>query len=132
MKNHMFFIFFGFACCCMTTLVFGQNDPWKADPAALKLKNPVSATAASIEKGKSIYDVNCTVCHGKSGKGDGPAAGALTPNPADHTSEKVQSQTDGELFWKISEGRGAMVSWKNAISEEDRWNLVNYIRSLKE
>jgi mono/diheme cytochrome c family protein len=43
----------------------------------------------------------------------------------------VQDQADGELFWKISEGRGAMVGWKLIISEEDRWHLVNYIRTLK-
>ena len=59
------------------------------------------------------------------------AAAALPPpKPADWTSAKVQSQTDGELFWKMSEGRSAMPPWKS-LPEKDRWELVNYIRTLK-
>ena len=71
-------------------------------------------------------------CHGASGKGDGAAAAALPPpKPADWTSAKVQAETDGELFWKITNGRGAMPPWKH-LPEKDRWELVNYIRTLEE
>lgn len=109
-----------------------QNDPWKAPAEAKKLENPVEATKSSIKKGKAIYLTRCQVCHGKEGKGDGPGSKALEPKPADHTSKKVQSQTDGEIYWKISEGRGPMVGWKSIIDEKDRWHLVNYIRTLAE
>jgi mono/diheme cytochrome c family protein len=68
-------------------------------------------------------------CHGAKGKGDGAAAAALNPKPADWTSKKVQAEPDGEIFWKISTGRGAMPSWK-FLPENDRWALVRYIRSL--
>ena len=62
---------------------------------------------------------------------DPPAAAALPPpKPANWTSEAVQKEADGELFWKISNGRGAMPPWKH-LPEKDRWELVNYIRSLK-
>ena len=108
-------------------------DPerWLAPASAKNIKNPYSGKS-SISKGKSIYKTRCTVCHGEKGKGDGPAGKALKPPAADHSSPLVQDQTDGELFWKISEGRGPMVSWKLILSEEDRWNVVNYLRTLKE
>ncbi len=80
--------------------------------------------------GKKLAETNCVSCHGASGKGDGPAAAALTPKPADWTSAKVQGESDGELFWKISNGRGPMPPWKH-LSEKDRWDLVSYVKSLK-
>ncbi len=103
---------------------------WVAPASAKNLKNPYAGNA-SINKGKSIYKTRCVVCHGDKGRGDGPAGKALTPPPADHSSPAVQAQTDGELFWKISEGRGPMVGWKLILSEEERWHLVNYLRTLK-
>ncbi|MDT8347182.1 MAG: cytochrome c, partial [Flavobacteriaceae bacterium] len=73
----------------------------------------------------------CVLCHGNNGKGDGPGGKTLKPKPADLTSKSVQAQTDGEIFWKITKGRGAMAQWEHIIDEKDRWNLVNYIRTLK-
>lgn len=109
------------------------QDPWKAPDSAKSIKNPVAENKRIIsgKKGKKVYQSNCVVCHGDVGKGDGPGGKALNPKPADLTSEKVQSQTDGEIFWKITNGRGAMVKWEPVISEDQRWDLVNYIRSLK-
>ena len=74
----------------------------------------------------------CSVCHGPKGKGDGMAGAGLTPKPTDLTSEVVQSQTDGAIFWKISEGRAPMASYKSAIPEKNRWEIINYIRTLKQ
>ena len=108
-----------------------DGDRWLAPASAKNLKNPYSGKS-SINQGKSIYKTRCTVCHGEKGKGDGPAGKALKPPAADHSSALVQDQTDGELFWKISEGKGPMVSWKLILSEEDRWHVVNYLRTLKE
>ena len=108
-----------------------DGDRWLAPSSAKSLKNPYSGKS-SISQGKSIYKTRCTVCHGEKGKGDGPAGKALKPPAADHSSALVQDQTDGELFWKISEGKGPMVSWKLILSEEDRWHVVNYLRTLKE
>jgi len=111
--------------------ILPDQDKWVAPASSKELVNPFSGVA-SISKGESIYKTRCVVCHGITGKGDGPAGASLTPKAADHASESVQSQTDGEIFWKMSEGRGPMVGWKLIISEEDRWNLVNYIRTLAE
>lgn len=74
----------------------------------------------------------CIVCHGEQGTGDGPGGKAFSPKPANLTSEPVQKQMDGEIFWKISNGRNAMIKWDPIISEEDRWDLVNYIRTLNQ
>jgi len=64
-------------------------------------------------------------------EGQRPAAAALPPpKPADWTSAKVKSEPDGDIFWKISNGRGAMPPWKH-LPDKDRWALVNYIRSLQ-
>jgi len=103
---------------------------WEAPPAEKSKKNPVAGGAKAAEAGKKVAQVNCVLCHGESGKGNGPGAAALNPKPADWTSKKVQDETDGELFWKISNGRGPMPSWKH-LPETDRWSVVHYIRSLK-
>lgn len=102
---------------------------WEAPAAEKGKNNPLPADAKTSELGKKAAEVNCASCHGPKGKGDGPAAVALNPKPADWTSKKVQSESDGEIFWKISTGRGAMPSWKH-LPENDRWALVRYIRTL--
>jgi mono/diheme cytochrome c family protein len=106
------------------------QTPWAAPASEKAKKNPVPGGAKAVADGKKSAQVNCVSCHGQSGKGDGAAAQALTPKPADWTSKKVQEETDGELFWKISNGRGAMPPWKH-LPEAERWALVHYIRSLK-
>ena len=102
---------------------------WVAPAGDKDKKNPLPADAKTLAQGKKVAEVNCVSCHGLRGKGDGAAAVALNPKPADWTSAKVQAETDGEIFWKISTGRGAMPAW-NFLPEKDRWALVRYIRSL--
>jgi mono/diheme cytochrome c family protein len=100
---------------------------WKAPADAKGMKNPVKG----VGNAKKSVETNCASCHGPGGKGDGPAAQALPPpKPADWTSERVQAMADGEIFWKISNGRGAMPPWKH-LAEKERWEIVNYIRTLK-
>jgi mono/diheme cytochrome c family protein len=70
-------------------------------------------------------------CHGDKGKGNGSAAIALNPNPADWTSKRIQAESDGEIFWKITKGRGPMPPWRH-LPENDRWAVVRYIRTLAE
>jgi mono/diheme cytochrome c family protein len=103
---------------------------WEAPAAEKTKKNPVAGGPKAVETGKKVAQTNCVLCHGESGKGNGPGAAALNPKPADWTSKKVQDETDGELFWKISNGRGPMPSWKH-LPETDRWSVVYFIRSLK-
>ncbi len=108
----------------------GAQTPWKAPESEKGKKSPIAAGAKAVEQGKKAAQVNCVSCHGKGGKGDGAAAMALNPKPADWTSKKIQDEPDGELFWKITTGRGAMPAWRH-LPENDRWALVQYIRTLK-
>ncbi len=103
--------------------------PWAAPAAEKDKKNPVPADAKAVAQGQKVAQINCVSCHGAKGKGDGAAAAALNPKPADWTSKKVQGESDGEIFWKIATGRGPMPSWKH-LPESDRWAVVRYIRSL--
>jgi mono/diheme cytochrome c family protein len=107
------------------------QGPWTAPAAEKAKKNPLPGGAKVLADAKKLAQINCVTCHGPDGKGTGPAAAALNPKPADWTSKKVQDESDGELFWKISNGRGAMPAWKATLSENDRWTLVHYVRSLK-
>jgi mono/diheme cytochrome c family protein len=102
-----------------------QSD-WKAPAETKTLKNPVKG----IGDAKTVIATSCAGCHGASGRGDGVASAALQPKPIDWSSPTVQSDTDGELFWKITNGRGAMPAWKQ-LPEAERWQIVNYIRTLK-
>ncbi|HET6992696.1 MAG TPA: c-type cytochrome [Bacteroidia bacterium] len=110
-------------------LMLSAYIPWVAPKEADELANPYKDNAAETVAGKKLYTTYCVVCHGEKGKGDGPAGISLMPRPADHSSMKVQSQTDGAIFWKITNGRAPMASYKN-FTEEQRWQLVNYIRVL--
>jgi len=106
--------------------VASAQGEWQAPADAKAIKNPVKG----VGNAKKAVETNCASCHG-SGKGDGPAAAALPPpKPADWTSARVQALSDGDLFWKISNGRGAMPPWKH-LPDKERWEIVNYIRTLK-
>ncbi len=108
-----------------------QNNEWVAPPSADELKNPFKGDEEATAKGKKLYLKLCAVCHGNKGKGDGVAGAALNPQPANFTKEKVKSQSDGALYWKITEGRPPMASYKETLTDEQRWQLVNYIRELE-
>ena len=111
-----------------------KNDTtsiWVSPKSANKMKNPLKGKAEATQKGQGIYVQNCSECHGMTGKGDGPTADMLDTKPANLTSKKVQKQSDGALFWKISNGKGVMAAYKDALTEEQRWQLINYIRTLK-
>lgn len=109
----------------------GDVTPWEAPEDAKKIENPVKVTPNGLKQAAQIFQENCVPCHGKTGVGDGPAASSLTPKPANFTDAKLMSKaTDGELFWKMSNGRGPMPAWKDQLSDTQRWQLVNYLRTL--
>lgn len=115
-----------------TEYVAIQQKKWVAPASADKIVNPLKGDANAAASGKKLYKVLCFVCHGPKGKGDGMAGAGLTPKPADLTSDAVQSQTDGAIFWKIAEGRAPMAGYKTSIPEKKRWEIINYIRTLKQ
>ena len=107
-----------------------QTDEWKAPARAAKKKNPVAADDKSIAAGKEVYIRQCLSCHGESGHGDGPAAKDLNPKPHNLGAPAVVEQTDGALFWKITEGKKPMPSFEKLINEDERWEVINYVRTF--
>lgn len=109
-----------------------DQKPWPVPDAAKNKANPVKSDATSIADGKALYNQHCKSCHGTKGKGDGPKAAQLDTECGDFTTASFQSQTDGALFYKTSEGRKDMPSYKKKIPEaNDIWAVVNYMRTLK-
>jgi mono/diheme cytochrome c family protein len=107
----------------------GMHEHWTAPPDAAARKNPVLADQGSVDRGRKLYQLHCTVCHGKQGKGDGPAAAGLSPRPPD-LAEMAGQHPDGDLAWKIESGKGPMPAWKDILTENQVWDLVNFIKSL--
>ena len=106
--------------------------PWPVPEAANNKKNPVKADAQTIATGKTLYTTHCKSCHGAKGLGDGSKAAQLKTEAGDFSTASFQAQTDGSLFYKTSEGRDDMPSFKKKVpDEDDRWALVNFIRTLK-
>ncbi len=130
---------FGFTVTLMAAIVImsftayqAAPKPWPVPDKNAKMTNPVKKDAESISTGKSLWSKHCASCHGKSGKGDGTKAAQLKTIVEDLTTTKMQAQSDGSLFYKISEGRDDMPSFKKKIpDQEELWSIVNYMRSLK-
>ena len=107
------------------------GDDWQVPARATRKKNPLPRDdAISIEVGKAIYTKECAACHGGAGHGDGPSAARLSRTPPDIASDQVASQTDGSIFWKISEGHKPMPTFNAMISEDGRWHVVLYLRTI--
>jgi mono/diheme cytochrome c family protein len=105
--------------------------PWVAPDDAKKVKNPFPPTPETLADAEPLFTDNCVLCHGEKGMGDGPGAKTIKIKPANFTDAKLMAaETDGSLFWKMSNGRGPMPSWKDTLSDKERWELVGYIRKL--
>jgi mono/diheme cytochrome c family protein len=114
------------------SITFAQHStPWNVPNSAKEKKNLYLPDKSSIARGQKSYNLECLCCHGKEGKGDGSCAVKIKKIVADLTSDYVQNQTDGELFWKISEGRSPMPLAKKTLTDDQRWDVVNYIRTFK-
>jgi len=108
------------------------QEEWKVPDKYQNMKNPTDPDE-DIAIGKSLYDKHCKSCHGKEGYGDGPKADDLKGDLGDFSSEEFQAQSDGALFYKTSFGRDDMPEFNKKIPEdEDRWLVVNYMRTLAE
>jgi len=94
--------------------------------------NPVPADQVSLARGEELFSINCVICHGKSGKGDGVMASFFKFKPVDLTSVVVQSLSDGAIFMTISTGvTGRMPPLNENLNGRERWDVVNFVRTLK-
>ena len=108
-----------------------QPKPWDVPANFKSMKNSVAKSEASNKTGMALYTKNCASCHGKAGLGDGVKARALKTHPGDFAGAAYQNQTDGEHFYKTKFGRGEMPKYEGKLSDEDIWNIVNYMRTFK-
>jgi mono/diheme cytochrome c family protein len=104
---------------------------WSAISAARRLKNPVPPTAEAIAAAKPDYVEHCRSCHGEKGDGKGEKAPELSVAPGDFTDARaMSSRTDGQLFWQITRGRLPMPAFEDKLTDQQRWQLVDYIRTF--
>ncbi|MBM4457697.1 MAG: c-type cytochrome [Chloroflexi bacterium] len=95
--------------------------------------NPVPADAISLQRGRQLFVTHCAVCHGADGKGNGPVAQqwkADAKRPADLTAARLANQSDGALYLTISQGFGIMPPLNENLNVRERWDVVNYARTL--
>ena len=125
-------LMFGLALAFTAAVSLSAQNPG-GSPEGKALKNPVASSSESIEAGKAAYAKNCRFCHGPEAKGNGPMAPRDT-HPSDLTDAKWdRGATDGEIFLVIQQGAGPemkMKGYKGRMTDNDIWNVVNYLRSV--
>lgn len=104
--------------------------PKEEREAAALRKNPIPATPESVTRGGALYTIYCVPCHGASGKGDGLVSPKFVPPPDLTNADLQKGRTDG--YWQsyLSVGGAIMPSYGEALTPEERWHVVNYVRSL--
>jgi mono/diheme cytochrome c family protein len=107
------------------------GKPWPVPDAAAAKKSPVKAgDADAIKEGKDLYAQHCKSCHGAKGKGDGTKAEKIDISCNDFTTAEFKKKSDGESYYKTTEGRKPMPSYKEKMSDSERWKVVAYMRTL--
>ncbi|MEI8226546.1 MAG: cytochrome c [Bacteroidota bacterium] len=124
-------LFVSAAVLMLSATLVAQPKPWVVPANFKSMKNPVAKADASNKAGMALYTKNCASCHGKAGLGDGVKARALKEFPGDFSIAACQDQTDGDHFYKTKFGRGEMPKYEGKLSDDDIWNLVNYMRTFK-
>lgn len=107
------------------------DTTWVAPPSASTMKSPLVDQQEAERAGKVIYERMCVICHGEKGDGKGVASVTLEPRPADFLSIRVEDESDGAIFWKLTHGKPPMASYATLLNEDQRWELVAYLRTLE-
>ena len=107
-----------------------QDGAWVAPAEADAITNPLEIDEYTMEDGQDVYTANCLACHGEKGDGDTPAAAAFNPKPKNFADGKFIKQSDGAIYWKVTSGRGMMLSYKDILEEEEIWAAIVYVKSL--
>lgn len=115
----------------MTFIKEGQKEPWEAPAKYQKMENPYAGVADEENIGRILYSKHCKSCHGTKGKGDGSKAASVDTPMGDFTNPAFGKQSDGSLYYKTYFGRDDMPSFSKKITdEEEKWQLINYVRTL--
>ena len=130
LRKALFVLFFALIALSIVFAAW-QSREWVVPEEARGLKNPLTPTETALASGRAVYLDKCAECHGEQSRGDGPQARMYDPAPGNLTDTKhMNTRTDGELFYQISEGHRPMPAFKKRLSEEQRWQLVLFVRSL--
>ncbi|MGH8495076.1 MAG: c-type cytochrome [Gammaproteobacteria bacterium] len=105
-----------------------EDGMFAAKEEAASVPNPIPATSESVARGRALYETNCMICHGPEGRGDGPVGRVFDPAPVDLHDAYTQDQADGQIFFTLTRGRGAMPFYRDALSHQERWDVINYIK----
>lgn len=109
-----------------------KQEEWNIPKKYKEMENPYADDKSLERVGKMLYMKNCKLCHGNKGEGDGPKAAILGIKIIPFSDAKFQAQKDGEIYYKSIFGRDEMPNFEKKIpDEEDRWAVINYLRSLK-
>ncbi len=111
--------------------IVAQTSNWVAPESSNNLINPFKGNASATADGKKIFNQMCVLCHGLQGKGNGEAGLSLERKPANFLALKIINETDGNIFWKITQGKAPMATYEELLTDDQRWKLVNYIRLLE-
>jgi len=106
------------------------RQAWRAPADAIEKANPVPYSVESVAKGKNLFEQHCQKCHGYWGEGNGIVGRSLNKKPA-NLLRIAGKKAEGEFAWKIAEGRGDMPGFKKTLTEEEIWNIVNFVESLE-
>jgi mono/diheme cytochrome c family protein len=115
----------------LSATLVAQPKPWVVPANFKSMKNPVAMGDASTKAGLALYTKNCASCHGKTGLGDGVKARTLKDFPGDFSKAVFQSLSDGDIFYRTKTGKGDMPKYEGKLADDDIWNVVNYLRTLK-
>jgi mono/diheme cytochrome c family protein len=130
-RKILFAVLLALICIALVYAVFQRDKPWVVPEEVKKLKNPLAPAESTLKAARGIYMDECAQCHGEGGKGDGPEAAMHDPAPSNITDSKhMNTVTDGEIFYQISEGRKPMPSFKKRLTEDQRWGLVLFVRTF--
>jgi len=116
---------------CLSISLVAQPKPWVVPANFKTMKNAVAVGDASTKAGLALYTKNCASCHGRAGLGDVVKARSLKTFPGDFSKADFQKQSDGDLFYKTKTGRDEMPKYEGKLTDDDIWNVVNYMRTLK-
>jgi len=109
----------------------GGVAPMSRDVADRVLRNPLASSVEHLEHGKFLFETNCMPCHGSGGRGDGPVAFQMAEPPANLTAAQTTGRSDGYLYATVRNGGSAMPAYGDAMSDQERWEVVLYVRHLQ-